>query len=253
MPERDDTPTADDLQFDHAEPEAPASGKAMTCSGCERPIRSRYFEVNGDVVCQACERKLAKTQDARPGVVRPAKALGLGVAAAAVGAGIYYAIVAITGYEIGLVAIVVGILVGVAVKIGSDNVGGIGYQALAVVLTYCAIVSTYMPIILDAAYAEMEKQQTPAAADAGPTGDGGAADPVAPEPTEPSDPPTVGEYVTAYAELFWFAARVPFMAVTDNLIGLLIIGFALFQAWVIPRRTVFEISGPFEVGDAERT
>ena len=48
-----------------------------------------------------------------------------------------------TGYEIGLVAIVVGLLVGGAVRKGSGARGGWFYQLMAVALTYAAISGSY--------------------------------------------------------------------------------------------------------------
>ena len=49
----------------------------------------------------------------------------------------------LTGYEIGLIAVAVGWLVGGAVRLGSKGLGGKPFQALAVALTYLAIVSHY--------------------------------------------------------------------------------------------------------------
>ena len=52
-----------------------------------------------------------------------------------------------TGYEIGLIAIQVGFLVGGAVRAGSEGRGGRGYQVLAVLLIYISICANYMPDI----------------------------------------------------------------------------------------------------------
>src|SRR5258708_27620060 len=70
-----------------------------------------------------------------------------GLGAAAVGAGIYIAVRYATGYQVGLISILVGFLVGRAVHWGSRGRGGWPYQALAMVLTYLAIVSIYVPIL----------------------------------------------------------------------------------------------------------
>ena len=73
-------------------------------------------------------------------------AAGIGVGLA--GTIVYWAILAATGYEFGLIAIVVGFAVGKAVHWGSRGRGGWAYQTLAIGLTYLAIVSAYVPMIV---------------------------------------------------------------------------------------------------------
>src|SRR5207302_1730075 len=52
---------------------------------------------------------------------------------------IWYLIRKATGYEVGIVAILVGFLIGGAVRKGSGNRGGWVYQLMAVLLTYGCI------------------------------------------------------------------------------------------------------------------
>jgi hypothetical protein len=68
-----------------------------------------------------------------------ARAIGLGVVAALLGAVIYAVFVGVTGWTIGYLAILVGYMVGKAMIIGSEERGGIEYQATAVALTYVAV------------------------------------------------------------------------------------------------------------------
>src|SRR5207248_894584 len=51
----------------------------------------------------------------------------------------------VTGYELGLIAIVVGLLVGGAVRKASHGRGGAVYQTIAIFMTYAAIVFNYTP------------------------------------------------------------------------------------------------------------
>jgi hypothetical protein len=136
------------------------------------------------------------------------RALAFGAIGAAVGAGIYYAILALTGYELGLVAIVVGWLVGRGVSLGANHRGGWLYQAMAVFLTYTAIVSTYVPLIAK----------------------------------EGVEGPLPLLFIVAYA--------VPFLAGLGNLIGIAIIGFALYQAWSMNKRLTIAFTGPYTVKTA---
>ena len=71
--------------------------------------------------------------------MRAFAATALGLLAGLAGAAIWYAVRKITDYEIGLIAIVVGLMVGVAVRKGSKGRGGWFYQALAMTLTYCCV------------------------------------------------------------------------------------------------------------------
>jgi hypothetical protein len=74
-----------------------------------------------------------------------------------VGAAAYWGVLRLTGYEIGLLAIGVGLLVGFAVRLGSQAWGGLGFQALAMLLTYLAIVATYGPTVAN----ELRRSVTP--------------------------------------------------------------------------------------------
>ena len=86
------------------------------------------------------------------------------------------------------------------------------YQVLAVVLTYLAIVSTYIPFIFE--------------------GDFQLAS------------------ASAAAALLVVAVAAPFLAGFENVIGILIIGFALWQAWHMNASAPLVFRGPYAVGGA---
>ncbi len=74
-------------------------------------------------------------------------ALLLGIAAAVVSSLIWYVIVVVTNYEVGFVAIVVGAIIGVAVKFGSGSKTGVALGVMALVITLVAmLVSEYLII-----------------------------------------------------------------------------------------------------------
>jgi hypothetical protein len=41
---------------------------------------------------------------------------------------------------------------------------------------------------------------------------------------------------------------LPFLSLPSNIIGLVIIGIGVYQAWVLNKRAVLSIAGPFQVG-----
>ena len=51
----------------------------------------------------------------------------------------------------------------------------------------------------------------------------------------------------AFLLLFGFAFFAPFLAGAENLIGLLIIGIGLYEAWKINKRVEPHTAGPFRI------
>jgi hypothetical protein len=246
----------DQIRFDRAEfAEQPL---ATSCSLCGEPLGESYFEVNGAVACARC-RETLENASARPPGTRPGRflrALSAGLAAAAVGAGIYYGVRALTGYEFGLIAIVVGLMVGGAVRWGSHGRGGWRYQALAIALTYLSVVSTYAPFVFEAfermgdgtaaAPAVSDTAAAPGAPAAPATGapagtpPATAATPAAPKMT----PVQIALGVTAIGFILLAA---PFLAGFENFMGWVILGIALYQAWKMNKRRPLVVSGPFKL------
>ena len=132
---------------------------SLICARCSRPIHDAYFDINGQTTCEACRYEVENDRTRGSSFGRLLRSVLAGGFAGVIGAGIYYAVVALTGYEVGLVAIVVGYIVGVAVRWGSGGSGGRAYQALAVAITYFAIVSTYVPFIIEG-MGEMEQAES---------------------------------------------------------------------------------------------
>lgn len=228
----------DGLQFDKAEFEAPqgasadaqraASGPA--CAFCGRPLTTTYWAVADQVSCGDCRERWQDALTGGSGALRFARASVFGLIAGALGATLYFAIAALTGYEIGIVAIVVGAMVGWAVRRGADHRGGWAYQLLAIALTYGAIVTAYVPEL--AQRFEYAAQQ----------------------PVDAHDLPTKEELArvepsaAAYLFAFPFAFAVPFLAGVENFMGMIIICIGLYEAWRMNKRLEVPISGPHAVG-----
>jgi hypothetical protein len=225
-------PGTDDLQFERVEPAAPppqglgepitatsaapaaASPGVTVCAACGEPITDVYFEARGKVVCPRCRDAVIAQQSTGSAAGRVLKAICYGIGAGVVGAAIWYGVRAATGYEIGLIAVVVGVLVGGAVRSASGGRGGVVYQLLAVLLTYLSIAATYAPDVV----AALQKNY-----DVG------------------------GQIVATVITTIVLSLVAPFLGGLKNILGLLIIGFALYQAWVMnrPRRLTF--NGPYRL------
>jgi hypothetical protein len=111
-------------------------------------VVGEYYDVNGKPFCAACTSAIRQAHGESPGGAAFARALGAGVAAGAAGSSLYYIVEKILGYQLGLIAIAVGFLVGRAVRWGTGGRGGGLYQVLAVVLTYVAIAFGGLPRVL---------------------------------------------------------------------------------------------------------
>lgn len=247
----DAPPPSGPLQFDRAElPSASTPEKqTVACAFCQAPLYSFYFDINGRMACEGCRYKVEEQLETRPGFTGFLRACAAGFGAAVVGAGIYYAVRAITGYEIGLISILVGLMVGGAVRWGARGKGGWVYQSLAVFLTYMAICSTYIPLMIQG-MAEQEEKKQEAAATAGPalakTATQAPAEPAAGEPTL-----TFGQAVLGVLVVLGVAAALPFLAGFENILGIAIIAFGLWEAWKINKRPALEILGPLTLGAAQ--
>ncbi|MGH1340840.1 MAG: hypothetical protein ACRBN8_04780 [Nannocystales bacterium] len=267
MIESSETPPAgetSDLQFDHAEAasEAPSTPSPtdhsawddvfLECDSCSTRLSQAYYAVGDTALCGSCKDELVTTVEARTQPARFVRALAYGVPTAMLGSAIYYAILAVTDYEIGLVSILIGFMVGAAVRAASGPGGGKRYQFLAAGLTYCAIVTTYVPFVIEgieeAQQEEMEMDVAAADISAAESTDAAVAPPDASAEPTPEVPPSASELLLAFVFVFGVAFVAPFLAGLENIMGILIIGFGVYQAWKMNKHLEFEITGPHSVG-----
>jgi hypothetical protein len=238
--------SVDSLDFERAET---PSNTAPVCAQCATPITDRYYTVGSHVLCEPCHFAFQNAKAPGNAATRLFGAAGLGALAAAIGCALWMAVTELTGYEIGLIAIAVGYLVGMAVHIGSRRVGGLAYQLLAVFLAYSAIVMTYVPMIANQMIASEEFQSGMEAGESEIWAE--AADPAA-DPVEGEEPNAPALNPEDAAVLAWISAiplayMLPFLMGFENAIGILIIGFALWQAYRMNTRAKIELQGPFRL------
>ena len=232
-------PVAEPLQFDEAEYAGPeASG--LACAACKREIAEEYYSVNGAIFCGECRQNIVAALEGGSGTGRFLRASLFGFGAAVAGFAIYFGVMYVTNYEIGLISILVGFMVGAAVRAGSGGRGGWLYQLLAVFLVYSAIVASYG----STAVIMMVKQGKVDAAGAAKQ-DGTAAKP--PEAVPGAMRPA--EILLGLTMIVGFFYALPIQVGFQSPIGLLIIGFALWEAWKINKKTPIVFTGPHRVGD----
>lgn len=233
-----EAPASPDLNFEEAEL-IHSSNEQKSCRNCSKSDLDTYYVAASEVVCSDCADVIGKQKPPEPGVSGLLRALLYGAGAAVLGTVIYYAVLALTGYEIGFLAVIVGWLVGRAVRKGGKECGGWKLQTMAVALTYCSIIGSYVPLVIKSASEQMEKagaakkKDSPAAA-------------VQPETKQDVGPAmTGGEVALAVSGFAILMLAMPFLAGSQNILGIFIIGLGLFEAWRINRRPRFEPAGPF--------
>lgn len=254
----------DDLQFDRAvHTDAPNAQSGLSCGICGAALSTQYYHVADRPACERCkelaEAENRKTDAARrhPGVL--GRSLAFGFAAAIAGAILYYAVIDITGWEIGLVAIVIGFMVGAAVRKGSANAGGRRFQWIAVVLTYFAVGLAYSPlafksILEGSSPAATAGDTTSARRDSAASTDsaGSAVATAAAAGTDADSSTTASGMALALGATFLFIFALPVLYVAGSmpsgLISALIIVFGMQQAWKMTAKAEVPISGPYRVG-----
>jgi len=257
-----------DLQFDRVETTHsagdPAASPGVTCVMCGRSVGGSYYTANGKPVCANC-RDVVATAVATPRSAGPLLLAGLfGLGAAVAGAAIYYAVIAIANLEIGIVAILIGYMVGWAVRKGAGGRGGRRFQILAVALTYWAVGLAYAPFAFKQMVGDTKKTSASALATdsiAGPTigerlGDSAQAVTNAADSatrTASGDKEVEGGHaLKAIGALTLLVFALPVLSVVGSLpfglISALIIFIGMRQAWQMTAPPRLAISGPYRVG-----
>lgn len=235
-----EVPPPEELQFRRAQPLA-EDPSIQRCVACGQMIADEYYHAQGQVVCPLCAGRIHSGQQ-RPPSSSLLRAAIYGAAAGLAGCALYALVAIVTGLEIGLIAIVVGIMVGKAVRHASHGLGGRPQQILAVVLTYFAITTSYIPVFIYQAAKSPPKEVTRS------------------QPSQPSQPPAVNEQQPpmslgrALTYVLALAMLAPCLQVVSSpvsgLISLFIIYIGLQRAWVLTRRPDIFMAGPYKLSEA---
>ena len=275
----DDAPTEKNepqaLQFDRVEtssPSAAAAAPGVTCTVCGKSVGSEYYTANGKPICDGC-RHVVTEAAATPRSAGPLVKAGIfGLGAAVAGAAIYYAVIAIADLEIGIVAILIGYMVGYMVRKGAGGRGGRRFQILAVILTYWAVGLAYSPLAFkqltkdkSSASSDSTASKSPSADKARTTTDSAAlvavdrdrsasrADATGKSATENTVSGRAALLAIGALVLLVFAlpALSVFGSLPLGLISALIIFIGMRQAWNMTASPQLQIAGPFKVGGGQ--
>jgi hypothetical protein len=231
MPDNGPPPSPHELQFQHAEPIAEVSAGPV-CVVCKQPVVGSYYQAQGQqTLCVLCAERIRAGLQAAPAMSLVRAAL-YGGGAALAGCALYAAVAIVLKAEIGLIAILVGWMVGKAIRHASYGYGGRRQQILAVLLTYFAITTSYIPVIL---YQDARVAQTINAS------------------VSSSAPANARPRVSFGIVVLFFlvlTAVAPFLSLTSGVsawISLFIIFIGLQYAWKLTARREIVLTGPYSV------
>jgi len=246
MSEIGQTPLPHDLQFQQAEPAEAIDPQAPRCVVCKSPIGATYFHASGQVVCPGCADRIQSGQQ-KPPAISLGRAALYGAGAGLAGCILYAAVAILLHLQIGIIAIVVGIMVGKAVRAGSRGLGGRPQQIMAVVLTYFSITTSYIPVFFNEVRKNPQMLQRSKAA----TSKAATPAVTSPDTVEPAKPKKMG-FVAAVLILLVIFAAAPLFSLThiSGLISLFIIYIGLKRAWMLTGRSEILVMGPYETQPA---
>jgi hypothetical protein len=232
-------PPPDALQFQRAE----YVGSGPDCAFCKKAAGPSYYLVGRGVACPGCCAQLRRLQ------TKPERSLmlrgalyGLG---AAIAGSILFALISLTGFQFSIVAILVGYMVGKAMMRATRGRSSRACQVMAVVLTYGAITTSYLPRMISSAIKEHKAGGKKAAA----TG----IDATNRAPRTPAA--GAAGLGVAVVFLVGFSMILPLLMLASSplagLINLVIIFIGLRSAWRLTRPFSTPLLGPYTGAPAD--
>jgi hypothetical protein len=191
-------PADDEAGRSSVPPALAAMAAGTPCGRCGVELQSHYFVANGHVVCESCRDRLRGSGSA---------ALALGVAAAVVSAALYYAVYLVWHSSFVLIAVLAGVVIGLAVRRGAQGSRLQRFRFMALGLTYLCVVSTYAPALMEM-------------------------------------PGVDGPLHAALRSLYLPFLMLISM---KNPVTLILLGFGMHEAWKLSAPHVVNVDGPFRV------
>lgn len=124
-----------------------AASEQLSCSNCGATGRQEegwWIRPDKDqtvVLCPNCKMQVDQELAQQSQDVNMGRAAVFGALAAAIGAGVWYGLVVLTDYKLGIVAIGVGWLVGKGVVVGAGNKRSVSLMVVGGVLSVLALVA----------------------------------------------------------------------------------------------------------------
>jgi hypothetical protein len=182
----------------------------LFCTICKQQVMQSYYTVGNRIVCASCHELHV---DGGSELNRFLRAFAAALVVAIAGATVWWLIRTYLHFELALISIAIGVGVARAIIWGTYGRTNVFYQVFAVVMTYAGIVLNYVPDILG----EVTLSQ-------------------------------IDSHMVLV--ILSIAFRAPFLTGASNIIGILIIGFGLWEAWKLTGSGRAVVAGPFSISHA---
>ncbi|MGE5577787.1 MAG: hypothetical protein ACM3TT_11415 [Syntrophothermus sp.] len=140
----------------------PGTETDLNCSVCNQPICSGCQSfANGNPVCPACREQIVQELQQETQNPNIAGAVGLAVAAAIVSAVAWDKITFYSGYKLGLVAVIIGVLTGYAAYYGAGRKRGRAVQIVGAATAVLGILFGEYLLLSDAISAKLNVSFSP--------------------------------------------------------------------------------------------
>lgn len=118
----------------------------VSCTGCGVALAGGHFLLNGTPWCPTCKEEMQ--HQTRFTFRKLLKSCLAGYVGAIVAGGLWALVTIVTGYQLGLIAIFVGLIVGHAVRWGARPATGRRFQILALALTVLGLSYSTIPMLV---------------------------------------------------------------------------------------------------------
>lgn len=222
------------LSFERAAYTTQAAG-GPPCANCAGALGEHYWQWLAKPFCAVCRDRMMELFAASQSKRAFGRAVLLG-GLTAIGCGIAYAFFANWKGQWALLTIGIAYLIAKVMRHASGGIGGRKYQVLAVALTYLASAMGYAPAVYKGFQSSIHEYR-PASASTTPKE----------MPLEDSNARVTAVFLAAVMATTLVA---PLLFAPSSPIGLLIVGFGLWEAWKLSRGLPLTLDGPYRAAPA---
>lgn len=126
-------------------PDKDTHNSHRVCESCHLPIKKTYYMNSDQTICTQCKWYLERNYRSVFHSDLLFRCFSFGTISAIALIGIYFTFLLAGGYDLKVLSLIFGAIIGITVSFASRKKGGWALQAIAMIITYLAIVSLDIP------------------------------------------------------------------------------------------------------------